>query len=50
MLGLFLEMARTQEDVLARRTQALFPNARAALRMASRGAAAHGFRSMISMR
>ena len=30
------EMARTVEDVLARRTRALFLNARAALRMAAR--------------
>jgi len=33
------EMARTLEDVLARRTRALFLDARAALRMAPRAAA-----------
>jgi glycerol-3-phosphate dehydrogenase len=33
------EMARTVEDVLARRTRALFLNAKAALRMAPRVAA-----------
>ena len=33
------EMARTVEDVLARRTRALFLNARAAIRMAPRVAA-----------
>ena len=33
------EMARTLDDVLARRTRALFLNAKAALRMAPRAAA-----------
>ena len=31
-----MEMARTVEDVLARRTRALFLNAKAAIRMAAR--------------